>query len=454
MPGKSVETAAAMLPAGLDPAGASSAHASTYRALPGRPTAITGVTLLTGTGRQIEDATVVFADGKILEVGSGIAPPVGTDAIDGRGMWMTPGLIDVHAHLGAAASPAVWAHADSNESTDPVSAQTWAEHSIWPQDPGFNRALAGGITTMQILPGSANLFGGRSVVVKNVPAATAQAMKFPGAPYGLKMACGENPKRIHGSKGRFPSTRMGIVAGYRSAWISAATYAAEWDRYREQAAHGSASTPPKRDLQLDTLSGVLRDEILVQAHCYRADEMAVMLAVAKEFGYRITLFHHAIEAYKIADLLVRDHVCIATWADWARSKMEAYDHIEENAAMAHRAGVCVVILSDSPIVMQHLNQEVAIAMAAGNRAGLQISRAQAISWITANAARALGIAERTGTIEKGKMADVVLWDRDPFSVYARVEQVFIDGGLAYDRRNLRYQPRSDFELGTPTPGRR
>lgn len=445
-------TAAQVVPPRLDPIAAADAYASTYRPLPGRPTLIAGATILTGTGRQIDDGAILFAEGRIVAVGRGIAAPPDAEVIDGRGKWVTPGLIDVHAHVGVATSPAAAGQSDLNETTDPIGAQLSVEHSIWTQDPGFDRARAGGVTTMQILPGSYNLFGGRSIVVRNVSATTAQAMKFPAAPYGLKMACGENPKRTYGGKGRFPSTRMGNVAGQRTAWIEAAGYAAKWRRYRADEARGTAGEPPKRDLGLETLAAVLRGEILLQAHCYRADDIAVLLSVAREFGYRIAVVHHAIDAYKRPELLVQAGTCVATWADWLRSKMEAYDHIRENAAIVHRAGGCVIIHSDNPVIMQHLNQEAAIAMAAGNRAGMAITRAEAIAWITSNAARGLGIGAATGSLEPGKRADVVLWDRDPFSVYAHAERVFIDGGLAYDRGDARFRPRSDFELGTPRPG--
>ncbi|MCE3290881.1 MAG: amidohydrolase, partial [Caulobacter sp.] len=175
--------------------------ASTYAPLPGRPTAIVGATVLTADGRQIEGGVVVFADGKLIAVGGPeTAVPTGYDVIDGKGKYVTPGVIDAHSHLGVYPSPGVSARSDGNEATDPNTAQVWSEHSIWPQDPGFNRARAGGVTTLQILPGSANLFGGRSVTVRNVPSVTMQGMKFPNAPYGLKMACGENPKRVYGGK--------------------------------------------------------------------------------------------------------------------------------------------------------------------------------------------------------------------------------------------------------------
>lgn len=437
---------------GMD-SGAPGAFPSTYRALPGRPTAIVGATVLTADGRKIENGTVVFGDGKILAVGGpDTAIPAGYDVIDGKGKYVTPGIIDAHSHLGVYPSPSVSARSDGNEITDPNTANVWAEHSIWPQDPGFNRARAGGVTTLQILPGSANLFGGRSVTVRNVPSVTMQGMKFPGAPYGLKMACGENPKRVYGGKGRAPSTAMGNIAGFRAAWIKASDYARKWDDYRAKREKGEKADAPTRDLQLETLAGVLKGEILVQNHCYRADEMALMIDIAKEFGYKISMFHHASEAYKIAPLLAKEGICFATWADWAGFKMESLDGIEANAAIAYKAGACTVIHSDDDTITQRLNQEAAIAMAAGNRIGFGITEAEAIAWITANPAKAMGIADQTGSLTVGKRADVVLWSTNPFSVYAVAEKVFIDGGLAFDRKDPRFQPKSDFELGQPGKG--
>jgi len=441
------------LRAGLDPAARPDAFPSTYAPLPSGPTAIRGATVLTATGQQIEGGVVVFSGGRVVAVGGPeTAIPAGATIIDGTGKWVTPGVIDVHSHLGVYPSPSVSARSDGNEAIDPNTAYVWAEHSIWPQDPGFNRARAGGVTTLQILPGSANLFGGRSVTVRNVPSVTMQGMKFPGAPYGLKMACGENPKRVYGGKGRTPATAMGNVAGYRRAWIDAADYARKWDEYRAKVDKGEKADPPKRDLTLDTLAGVLRGEILVQNHCYRGDEMVVMLDVAREFGYRVAMFHHASEAYKVAALLAKEDVCFATWADWQGFKMESMDGIEANAAIAYRAGACTVIHSDDETITQRLNQEAALAMTAGNRIGLDITRAEAIAWITANPAKALGIADQTGSLVAGKRADVVLWSSDPFSVYSVAEKVYVDGALVYDRHDRRYQPVSDFELGRPGEG--
>jgi len=446
-PAGSSSQAAAPLPLGLDPAANKDPFPSTYRPLPGRAVALVGATVLTGTGARVEDGTVLIKDGRIAAVGSGLAVPAGYETVDARGKWVTPGLIDTHSHLGVYPSPEVQAHSDGNEATDPNTAQVWAEHSVWPQDPGFNLARAGGVTTLLVLPGSANLFGGRGVTLRNVPGRTVQDMKFPGAPYTLKMACGENPKRVYGSRSRSPSTRMGNVAGYRAAWINAADYMRKWDDYRAKVAKGDKADPPKRDLQLDTLVGVLKGEILVENHCYRADEMAQMIDISKEFGYRITAFHHTVEAYKIADLLAKNGICVATWTNWWGSKLEMNDSVEANVPMVEAAGGCAIIKSDDPDLIQRLNQEAAEAMAAGRAMGMQITEAQAIRWITSNPARALGISAEVGTLEAGKRGDVTLWDGNPFSIYTRAQRVWIDGGLAYDRTDPRFQAKSDFELG-------
>jgi imidazolonepropionase-like amidohydrolase len=319
-------------------------------------------------------------------------------------------------------------------------------------------ALQGGVTSLQILPGSANLIGGRGVTVKNVPATTYQAMKFPGAPQGLKMACGENPKRVYGDDDHFPSTRMGNVAGYRQAFANAQDYVEDWKEYdaklakytRDQAKGDEDATPPqppKRDLQLETLAEAMRGHLLVHTHCYRADEMATMLDVAQEFGFRISAFHHGVEAYKLAGRLAAAGVCGALWADWWGFKMEAYDGIQENIAIVDAPeGGCAIVHSDSEEGIQRLNQEAAKAMARGNLAGFRITPERAIRWITANSAKSLGILDQTGTLEPGKMADVVVWNGTPFSSYALADQVFVDGVLLYDRAHPPAKPRSDFSL--------
>ena len=432
---------------GLDVADVPDPFPSTYRGLPRENMAIVGGTVFTGAGQRIENGVVIVTDGKVAAVGGASTPvPAGYRVVDARGRFVTPGIIDVHSHLGVYPSPGVSGMSDGNEATNPNTAQVWAEHSIWPQDPGFNTARAGGITTLQVLPGSANLFGGRGVTLRNVPSVTMQGMKMPGAPYGLKMACGENPSRVYGGRNSSPATGMGNVAGYRAAFIAARDYKAKWDKWRED----GEGSPPTRNLQLETLAGVLDGTVLVQNHCYRADEMAVMIDIANEFGYEITAFHHAIEAYKVAPLLAREGICADMWTGWWGFKMEALDAVEANAALVDAPeGSCAVIHSDDAELTQRLNQEAAAALAAGRRIGMNISEERAISWITLNPARSLGIADQTGSLETGKRADVVIWSANPLSVYARADQVFIDGALTFDRANPAYQPLSDFELGQP-----
>ena len=397
--------------------------------------------ILTGSGEDISSGDIWVSNNKIKDVGVNLDVPKGTSEIFAEGKWVTPGIIDIHSHMGVYPSPSLKGNSDGNEATHPVTPHVWAEHSVWTQDPQMPLALKGGITTFHVLPGSANLFGGRGVTLKNIWSPTVQGMKFPNAPYTLKMACGENPKRVYGRrKNSEPSTRMGNVAGYRKAWI--------------EAQHYSKNSNLKRDLKLETLSGVLNGEILVQNHCYRAEEMAVMLDIAKEFNYQVTAFHHAIEAYKVADLLAVNNVCAAMWADWWGFKNEAFDMVWENVAIVDKANKnngCAIVHSDSPIGVQRLNQEASKARAAGLRAGMDIPRAKAIEWITKNPAKALGIIDTVGTLEKGKMADLVVWDRDPFSTYSKTEKVFIDGVLVYNSVDLSTPKPTDFELGILEP---
>jgi len=425
---------------------------STYSPYPSSTTLIKDATVLDGLGGELVGGDVLFIDGKVSEVADEIASPDGATIINANGKWVTPGIIDNHSHLGVYPSPSVSAHGDGNEISGAVTAEVWAEHGIWPQDPGFPRALAGGVTSMQILPGSANLFGGRGVTLKNVPARTVQGMKFPDAPYTLKMACGENPKRVYGyGGGRFPGgapySRMGNVAGYRMAWAKAVEYKRKWDKYADEG--GDA---PTRDLELDTLMGVLNGDILVHMHCYRADEMAQIMDMSQEFGYKVTSFHHAVESYKIADKLAEYGTCSSMWADWWGFKMEAYDGIRENIPMVHKAGACAIVHSDSDIGIQRLNQEAAKALSDGRRAGIEISNADAWQWLSANPAKSLGVFEQTGSLEAGKDADVVIWSADPFSVYSQAETVFVDGAIMYERGNEALTPVMDFELGQPGEG--
>ena len=410
-------------------------YASTYKPLAAENIVIRNATVFDGNGNKFQNFDVHFSDGKIQAIGLRLVAD-GAQEIDGTGKFVTPGIIDNHSHMGVYPAPSVRTSSDGNEATNPVTSEVWAEHSVWTQDPQYKLALAGGITTFHVLPGSANLFGGRGVTLKNVSANTVPEMKFPDAPHSLKMACGENPKRVYSSRG--PSTRMGNVAGYRNAWIDAENYKEQLER-----------DPSHRDIRNETLAGVLDGEILVHNHCYRADEMATMINIGEEFGYKISTFHHGVEAYKIADLLADEGICAALWADWWGFKHEAYDMTIANIAIVDQArdGTgCAIVHSDDESGIQRLNQEAAKALAAGRRAGFEISEGRAMTWITKNPAKSLGILEQTGTLDIGKDADVVIWSGNPFSIYTKAEQVYIDGALAFDKAT-NFMPHTDFDLG-------
>ncbi len=445
-------TSATTTPTDAEATGARAPYASTYQRRAYPAVLIQGATVFDGEGQELANTDVMFQDGRITAIGQGLTAPAGAEIVDGRGKFVTPGIIDAHSHLGAYPSPSIQATSDGNEATQPNTAEVWVEHSVWPQDPGFQRAVAGGITTLHILPGSANLFGGRGVTLRPVlGVTTVQEMKFPDAPYSLKMACGENPSRVYGTRNQSPATDMANVAGWRQSFARAQEYNRNWTRYREREANGGGEggdppRPPDRDLELETLAGVLNGDIRVQWHCYRANEMAIALDIAREFDFQVAAFHHAVEAYKIAPLLAEAGTCAAMWADWWGFKLEAYDGIRENIPFVDAAGACAIVHSDSAVGIQRLNQEAAKAMADGRRAGLEITRAHAWTWLSRNPARALGIEDETGTLAVGKAADVVVWSADPLSSYAVAERVYMDGALAHERGASRLPP-SDFELG-------
>ena len=422
-------------------------YPSTYQVLPRQKTLIKNATILTGTGKKLENGDILLINGKIAQIGKNLTAEDVVE-IDASGKWLTPGIIDVHSHLGVYPSPSVGSHQDGNEMSSPNTSEVWAEHSVWPQDPGFEAARAGGVTTMQILPGSANLFGGRGVTLRNVPSVTMQGMKFPDAPYGLKMACGENPKRVYGQRKILPSTRMGNMAGYRAAWAKASEYKRAWEKYDRDYEAGKNPVAPVRDLTSDTLKGVLDGDILIHNHCYKAEEMAMMIDLGKEFNYHSGTFHHAVEAYKIAKPLAENGNCAAMWPDWWGFKMEAYDMVHENAAIVNAVkNSCAIVHSDSDNTIQRLNQEAGKIMYRAQESGFELDEAEVVRWITSNPAKSLGISDKTGSLEPGKNADVVLWNRSPFSVYAHAEQVFVDGAKVYDRFDEKYQAKSDFLLG-------
>ena len=445
------------VPVPLEPAIAVEPGSLLAPSSPGPATLIVNATLLTAREDTplIEHGWIRLRHGRIAEMGARPAPAAaeGETVIDGEGKYVSPGLIDTHSHLGVYARPGVWAHADGNEMTNPITAGVRAEEAFWPQDPGIQRAVQGGVTTIQVLPGSGNLMGGRGVVLKLHPRRGTRAMRFPGAKDALKMACGENPKRVYGKHRKaMPMSRMGNIYLMRDKWVAARRYQNDWAQWRKNPKKKEGDQivpvkPPKRDLVLETLAKVLAGEILVHIHCYRADEMLLQLKLADEFGFTVRSFHHAVEAYKIRDVLARKGVAVSTWADWWGFKIEAHDAIEQNLALLAEAGARGILHTDSAEGIQRMNQEAAKAYYAGLHVGVSVTENQALRWITANPAWALGIEDQVGTLEVGKMADVVLWDRHPFSVYASAEKVFIDGQLRHDAKGPPATPWSDFEVG-------
>lgn len=426
----------------------------------GVPVLIQHATVLTATGRTFAPGFVAMQGGLITAVGAGDGPAsraANTVVVDGQGKFVTPGIIDPHSHIGVYPVPDTAAHDDGNELTDPTSAGLRAEHSFWPEDPAIERAVAGGVTTIAVLPGSGNLIGGRGIAMHLTAQRGARAMRFPGAPEIIKMACGENPKRVYKEQKRAPTTRMGSLRIMREAFIKAQKYARDLDEWSKKASQPPPTTPkkqddktdakpPDRDLALETLALVMRGDILVEWHCYQADDMLAALQVADEFGFRVRAFHHALEAYKIRDVLARKRVAIATWDDWWGFKMEAYDGIPENLALVTEAGVRAALHSDSPIAIQLLNQAAGKALAAGRAAGVKLDDEDALRWLTANPAWVLGIDEQVGTLDVGKRADVVVWSDNPLGTYARAELVYVDGRIVFDRAHVG-APWSDFELG-------
>lgn len=381
-------------------------------------------TLYPATSAIILDGSIVIIDGKISEIGAGITAPSGAKVIDGRGKHVLPGFIDTHSHMGVYSWPGVDANSDGNELTDPISPQVDALDSVYPQDPAFKRAAAGGVTTVQILPGSGNLIGGKAVTLHVIPnAVTVNEMVFREAPRGIKMALGENPKRVYGERNQLPSTRMGNIYLLRDAFIKTQEYREKWNRYNSK----KDDSAPERNLKWETLSQVLDGTLLVHVHCYRADEMMHMIDIADEFKFKIKSFQHSLEAYKVADILARKHIAAATWADWWGFKMEAWTGVPWNAAYLVSKGVVVNMHSDSSDIVQRLNVEAEKTLKYG------MNEADALKTITIFPAQMLGIDSITGSLDKGKFADIVIMNGPPFSIYSHVLQTMVRGKTTYDR---------------------
>ncbi|MFT4975953.1 MAG: imidazolonepropionase-like amidohydrolase [Myxococcota bacterium] len=381
------------------------------------PLAITNATVLPISGPPIEGGTVIISEGRITAVGAGVAIPAGAEVFDAGGRYLMPGLIDVHSHMGVYPWPSAEAHSDGNEMIDPFTPRVWAGDSVRVEDPAMARARAGGITTIQVLPGSGNLIGGESVVLKLRDSRTLAGLRFEGAPRGIKMACGENPKRVYEDDEDGPATRMGSLAAMRGKFQEALDY-------REAR---SRREPPPVDLDLEVLLDVLDGEIRVHVHCYRHDDIEGIYRVMDRYGVQVASFQHALEAYKVRDMIIAHGTAIATWPDWWGFKMEAYDAIPQNAAMVKADGGVVALHSDSANTIQRMYTEAAKMLRYG------ATEPQALEMITIDPARSLGIDRRVGTIEVGKDADFALFSHHPLDVYTRVDNTWIDGILVFDR---------------------
>lgn len=421
--GRTAATAAAMIgPTAAALSGAAAVAADNV-------VAIRGATVMTVTKGTIESGTVIVRNGKIDAVGKDLPVPEGAKVVEGRKKFLVPGLVDVHSHLGVYPWPETNANADGNELTDPNTAMVRAVDSIWFEDPGMLRAVAGGTTTIQVLPGSGNVIGGESAILKLRVGTGRDGMVMKDAPRGLKMALGENPKGVYGPRNQLPSTRMGNAYVLRDAYMKAAEYDRRWRVYQQRKDAGDKdATAPDRDLRWETLADVLKGKIRVHVHCYRADEILQLFDIADEAGFKIAALHHALEAYKVVDPIKAHGAGVATFADWWGYKFEAFDAIPQNAALLLRKGVVSAVKSDSSDLIQRLNQEAAKSIRYGG-----LTEDEALSLVTINPARMLGLDARIGSIETGKDADLVLYDRDPMSTYARVEMTMIDGDVVYDR---------------------
>jgi imidazolonepropionase-like amidohydrolase len=386
---------------------------------------IKNATVMTVTHGNIKNGSVYIKDGKIAAVGDNVTAPASATVIDAEGKYLTPGIIDSHSHIAL--------DDDVNEATSPITPHMMMKDAFDYQDKAIYRALAGGVTTSLLLHGSANMIGGQAVVIKHKYGASRDELLFPNAPRSIKFASGENPKRVYGSRDQLPSTRMGNFAVQRQAFVEAQDYMREWDAYNEKVKGGGKeakdATPPKHDLKLEALADILRGKLMVQIHCYRADEFLNEIAMAKEFGYKIRAFHHAVEAYKVADRLAANNIAIATWADWWGFKQEAWDAIPWNAVISMRKGVRVAIKSDSEDYTRRLNQDAAKIIRYGGA-----TEEEALKMITLNPAWIIGVDDRVGSIEVGKDADLVIWDGYPLSTYGVPEKVLIDGDIYFDRQ--------------------
>ena len=413
-------------------------------ALHAETTVIKNATIMTESGKGTIKGSILVRDGKIAEVGENVMVPAGATVIDASGQWVIPGIIDCHSHIAG--------DGNINEGSVSVSSMVNIKDIINPEDIAIYRALAGGITTANILHGSANSIGGQTIVLKMRWGSDAQGMIFEGAKPGIKFALGENPKRSGNPQGggrggaaaqpaRYPATRMGVEDTIREAFNEAVAYKAEWDKYDAAVKSGQSPIPPRKDLKLEALKEVLENKRYVHAHCYRADEILMLIRVADDYGFKIRTFQHVLEGYKVANEIAAHGAGASTFSDWWGYKMEAIDAIPYNAALMAKKGVVVSLNSDDAELMRRLNTEAAKAMKYGG-----MSREDALAMVTLNPAKQLGVDNRVGSIEVGKDADLVIYDKDPLSTMSKVQKVMIEGTKYFDRdSNVSDRPAKDAE---------
>jgi imidazolonepropionase-like amidohydrolase len=387
---------------------------------------IQNATIMTVSHGTIEHGSVLIKDGKIAEVGANVKAPSNAQVIDAAGQFVIPGIIDCHSHIAI--------DGDVNEGSISVSSIVNIADVLNPDDISIYRDLAGGVTSANVLHGSANAIGGQTLVIKLRWGQPASKLPFEGALPGIKFALGENPKRSNfGGRGqaqRYPATRMGVEETIRAAFAEARDYKTSWDQYNKRAAGGEKNLiPPRRDLRLDPLVEVLEGKRYVHSHCYREDEIVMLLRVAKEFGFKVRTFQHVLEGYKVADEIAAAGAGASTFSDWWAYKVEAYDAIPYNAALMTRRGVIVSINSDDAEEATHLNQEAAKSIKYGG-----LTHDEALKLVTLNPAIQLGIDKRVGSIDTGKDADLVIYNHDPLSAYAVAQKTIIDGRVYFDRQ--------------------
>jgi imidazolonepropionase-like amidohydrolase len=393
---------------------------------------IQNATVMTEGPKGIFKGSVVVRDGKIVDLGENVMVPAGAIVIEAGGQYLIPGIIDCHSHIAGSGN--------INEGSVSVSSMVDIKDIINPDDIAIYRALAGGVTTANILHGSANSIGGQTLPLKMRWGKSAQELIFAGATPGIKFALGENPKRAGNPQGggrgatgaiqvgRYPATRMGVEDVIREAFNDAKAYKAEWDAYDAKVAKGEHPIPPRKDLKLQALKEVLENKRYVHVHCYRADEILMMIRAADDNGFKVRTFQHVLEGYKVAKEIAEHGAGASTFSDWWGYKMEAIDAIPFNAALMTKKGVVVSLNSDDAELMRHLNTEAGKAMKYGG-----MNETEALAMVTINPAKQLGIDKTVGSIEVGKDADLVLYDGFPMSDFSKVQKVWIDGAQYFDR---------------------